>query len=67
MTRQGFFNGAEPWVDTLFCIDFLVSKIGGEGGIRTHDTVLQYTRFRIELLRPLGHLSSLAFATSKGL
>src|SRR4051812_22461245 len=30
--------------------------IGGEGGIRTHDT-LPYTRFPSVRLRPLGHLS----------
>ena len=30
--------------------------IGGEGGIRTHDT-LPYTHFPGVLLRPLGHLT----------
>ena len=32
--------------------------IGGEGGIRTHDTVDPYTHFPGVLLRPLGHLST---------
>src|SRR5919201_6607000 len=31
--------------------------VGGEGGIRTHDT-FPYTRFPSVRLRPLGHLSS---------
>jgi hypothetical protein len=30
---------------------------GGEGGIRTLDTVLPYTRFRGVLIQPLSHLS----------
>src|SRR5438128_2372471 len=34
------------------------SSVGGEGGIRTHDT-LPYTRFPSVRLRPLGHLSTL--------
>src|ERR1043165_7639886 len=29
----------------------------GESGIRTHDTLLEYTHFPGVLLRPLGHLS----------
>ena len=33
-------------------------KVGGEGEIRTHETCLGSTRFRIERLRPLGHLSA---------
>src|SRR5947208_12634177 len=32
------------------------SSVGGEGGIRPHDT-LPYTRFPSVRLRPLGHLS----------
>ena len=31
---------------------------GGESGIRTHGSVLRYTRFPVVHLRPLGHLSS---------
>ena len=30
---------------------------GGQGGIRTHDTLLTYTHFPGARLRPLGHLS----------
>ncbi len=36
----------------------LFSKYGGEGGIRTLDT-LPYTRFPGVLLQPLGHLTIL--------
>ena len=32
---------------------------GGEGGIRTRDTELPYTRFPGVLLQPLGHLTAL--------
>ncbi len=32
---------------------------GGEGGIRTLDTLLRYTPLAGERLRPLGHLSVL--------
>ena len=32
-------------------------KIGGESGIRTHDTLVAYTRSPGVRLRPLGHLS----------
>jgi hypothetical protein len=32
-------------------------KSGGEGGIRTHGTLLAYTAFPVLHLRPLGHLS----------
>jgi hypothetical protein len=31
---------------------------GGEGGIRTPGTLLEYTRFPVVHLQPLGHLSS---------
>ena len=34
-------------------------KIGGEGGIRTHDEVLPHTPLAGERLQPLGHLSTL--------
>jgi hypothetical protein len=33
------------------------AKVGGEGGIRTLETLLKSTRFRVVRLRPLGHLS----------
>ncbi len=38
---------------------------GGESGIRTHGTLLKYTAFRGQLLKPLGHLSVLKYITSK--
>ena len=34
-----------------------VSTSGGEGGIRTPDTRLEYTRFPSVRLQPLGHFS----------
>src|SRR5262249_40963542 len=39
-------------------------KFGGEGGIRTHDT-LPYTRFPSVRLRPLGHLSGSYFRRAR--
>ena len=36
--------------------------IGGEGGIRTLDTLLTYTHFPGVRLQPLGHLSDAAQA-----
>ena len=33
--------------------------LGGEGGIRTLDTLLTHTRFPSVRLRPLGHLSKI--------
>jgi hypothetical protein len=38
----------------------LNEKSGGEGGIRTHGTVIPHTRFPSVLLKPLGHLSLMA-------
>ncbi len=43
-------NPKEPAFGRLF-------GIGGEGGIRTLDTLLTYTHFPGVLLQPLGHLS----------
>src|SRR5690554_7821493 len=40
------------------------SFIGGEGGIRTLDTLLTYTHFPGVLLQPLGHLSNKLFQIS---
>src|SRR5512147_1390927 len=41
-------------------------QAGGESGIRTHDTLLTYTRFPSVRLKPLGHLSAGArFYSSK--
>ena len=37
--------------------EFLAFKKFGGGGIRTHDTLITYTRFPSVLLRPLGHSS----------
>ena len=42
--------------DLLKAPDVMQIWIGGEGGIRTLDTV-RYTHFPGVLLRPLGHLS----------
>ena len=36
----------------------VVEQDGGEGGIRTRETLLTSTRFPVALLRPLGHLSA---------
>ena len=44
----------------------LLSIHGGEGGIRTRDTGLPYTRFPGVLLRPLGHLSKSTDTILKG-
>ena len=35
-----------------------VAQSSGESGIRTHGTLLEYTRFPSVLLQPLGHLSN---------
>ncbi len=43
----------------------LFLKYGGEGGIRTPDT-LPYTHFRGVLLQPLGHLTILSFPLLSG-
>src|SRR3954463_15062309 len=50
--------GATRTPRALFCIrpSATSRSVGGEGGIRTHDT-LPYTRFPSVRLRPLGHLS----------
>ena len=42
------------------------SKIGGEGGIRTLDTV-RYTHFPGVLLRPLGHLTGETYGAHSSL
>jgi hypothetical protein len=47
---------ASPPVQRPFAVSPALD-VGGEGGIRTHDT-LPYTRFPSVRLRPLGHLSS---------
>jgi hypothetical protein len=39
---------------------------GGRGGIRTHDTLLEYTHFPGVRLRPLGHPSAFLRASMPG-
>ena len=41
--------------------DALCFKDGGEGGIRTLDTLLTYTPLAGERLQPLGHFSETSF------
>ena len=45
----------------LLCVPTLTFIFCGESGIRTHDTLLEYTHFPGVLLRPLGHLSFIIF------
>ncbi len=56
----GFFAGGEGY--PIWNIGYEISGYqnvnGGEGEIRTPETLLVFTRFRIERLRPLGHLSA---------
>ena len=40
--------------------------MSGEKGIRTLDTLLEYTRFPGVLLRPLGHLSHIHYNAFQG-
>ncbi len=42
---------------TLCAICILTKNYCGEGGIRTRDTLLEYTHFPGVRLQPLGHLS----------
>ena len=44
-------------ISTFFLNIRFVGKFGGEGGIRTPDRVLPYTRFPGVRLKPLIHLS----------
>lgn len=47
-----------PWrINSIASHHLNTAFLNGEGGIRTHDTLLRYTRFPIARLRPLGHLS----------
>src|SRR3954452_12219300 len=41
-----------------FLLADTAKKTGGESGIRTHGTLLTYTRFPSVRLKPLGHLSA---------
>tara|TARA_B100000029_G_scaffold262336_1_gene258516 strand:+ start:43 stop:348 length:306 start_codon:yes stop_codon:yes gene_type:complete len=54
---DGFPTNKKPQQMLGFCI-------GGEGGIRTLDTLLTYTHFPGVLLQPLGHLSKKLFRIS---
>src|SRR3990167_7762943 len=49
------FSSWRPWLITPARVRLSVNN-GGEGGIRTHET-LRSMRFPSALLRPLGHLS----------
>ena len=42
-----------------------VFSCGGEGGIRTPGTLLEYTRFPVVHLQPLGHLSDSASTSTR--
>ena len=44
-------SGTKSWL-------FRYGYLGGESGIRTHGTLLTYTRFPSVRLKPLGHLSA---------
>ena len=43
-----------------------LSFFGGDGGIRTLDTLLAYAPLAGEYLRPLGHISADAFSSASG-
>jgi hypothetical protein len=45
----------------LACTLLKTCRVGGEGGIRTLDTLLAYTHFPGVLFRPLRHLSVILF------
>ena len=52
----------EYWVKYyLLSLVIILIQNGGEGGIRTRDTLLGYTPLAGERLRPLGHLSMRTF------
>lgn len=50
-----FMTGVGAFLTTYLTADWLEN--GGEHGIRTHDTLLRYTPFPRERLRPLGQFS----------
>jgi hypothetical protein len=50
-----------PFTDTVWCESLALYAAGGEGGIRTPGTLLEYTRFPVVHLQPLGHLSRVSF------
>ena len=53
------YIGKNKALDLMYYVDELNLKYGGEGGIRTPDT-LPYTHFPGVLLQPLGHLTILS-------
>jgi hypothetical protein len=54
-TVKGKPNLRNPF--TLILILLVMFQVGGERGIRTLDTLLEYARFPGVCLKPLGHLS----------
>ena len=44
-------------LESRLLLDLSGYRCGGESGIRTHGTLLTYTRFPSVRLKPLGHLS----------
>ena len=58
--RRGLLRGARQAREAEDRRLGLVAGNGGAGGIRTLDTVLPYTHFPGERLRPLGHRSAFA-------
>jgi hypothetical protein len=50
-----------PFTDTVWFGSLALYASGGEGGIRTPGTLLEYTRFPVVHLQPLGHLSACNF------
>jgi hypothetical protein len=57
-TRNFEFRTAAKGRGTIFPFLQANRLAGGAGGIRTLDTVLPYTHFPGERLRPLGHRSA---------
>ena len=55
--KIGLVLGSQP-VALVRQAFFCFNHFGGESGIRTHGTLLEYTRFPSVLLKPLGHLSN---------
>ena len=54
LTHHGLEN--ESFL-SLFSVMQVIDFFGGQGEIRTHDTELPYTGFRVRRIRPLCHLS----------
>ena len=56
------FTSAANLILTFILLTYF--QIGGERGIRTLDTLLEYARFPGVCLQPLGHLSNRLFAST---